>query len=97
MKKVIAKIALAAALVTGAAMITAAPASAQSFGFSLGGPGYSFSYGYPGYYGYPAYGYYGGYYGRPYYYSGPRYRYYSRPHYSGRYYGRAYRGYRHHR
>jgi hypothetical protein len=96
MKKVIAKIALAAALVTGAAMITAAPASAQSFGFSLGGPGYSFSYGYPGYYGYPAYSYYGA----PYYY-GPRYyRYYGRPYYYGRsYYGRPYYrgGYRRHR
>lgn len=86
MKKTIATIALTAAIATGAALVSATPAAAQSFGFSIGGPGYGFSYnsGYP-YYGYPYYGY-------PYYY-GPTY-YYGRPYYYGRsYYGRpAYRG-----
>jgi hypothetical protein len=97
MKKIVTKIAFAAALVTGAALVTAAPASAQSVGVTIGGPGYSFSYGYPGYYGYPYYGYpayygpsYYGYYGRPYYYGRT---YYSRPYYRGGYRG----GYRRHR
>ena len=94
MKKLIANIAIAAALVTGAAVITAAPASAASFGVTIGGPGYGFSYGngYP-YYGGPYYGSYAGYpsyygyYGRPAYY-GPSY-YYGRPaYYGGSYYGR---------
>ncbi len=91
MKKSIAKFAFAAALVTGAAIVTAAPASAQSFGLSFGGPGYSFSYNS----GYPYYGYYG----RPYYYPaypyyyGPRY-YYSTPRYYGRPYYRDDRRYR---
>jgi hypothetical protein len=87
-----------AALVIGASLATAAPAAAQSFGFSVGGPGYSFSYnnGYPYYGGYgyyarpPAYGYY---YGPAYYYSAPR-AYFGRPYYARPYYGRPYRGYR---
>jgi hypothetical protein len=101
MKNIITKIAFAAALATGAAVITAAPASAQSFGFSVGGPGYGFSVnsGYPyGYYGRPYYGpaYYGypAYYGPSYYYR-PSYYSYSRPYYGGRTYYRG--GYRRHR
>jgi hypothetical protein len=90
------KIAIGAALMIGASI---APAAAQSFGFSVGGPGYSFSYnnGYP-YYG--GYGYYAAppayaYYGPAYYYSAPGV-YYGRPYYYNArpYYGRPYRGYR---
>ena len=91
------KIAIGAVLMTGATIATAAPAAAQSFGFSIGGPGYGFSYnsGYP-YYGGPAY------YGRPVYYGPPAYyygyprAYYGRPYYYNArpYYGRPFRGYR---
>lgn len=92
------KIAIGAALMIGASV---APAAAQSFGFSVGGPGYGFSYnsGYPNYgggYGYyarpPAYGYA---YSPAYYYEYPR-AYYGRPYYYAPrpYYGRPYRGYR---
>ncbi len=96
------KFALGAAMLIGATVATAAPAAAQSFGFSLGGPGYSLNYnsGYPGYYG--GYGYYGrpSYYGYPpTYYSYPSYYayprpYYGRPAYGRPYYGRPTRGYR---
>jgi len=101
MMKTLQKLAVVAAMATGLSLATAAPVAAQSFGFSLGGPGYSFSYndGYPygyGYgYGYRPYGYgYGPryYYGRPTY-GRPSYYGYGRPYY-GRPYNRPYRGYR---
>ena len=75
--------------------------AAQSFGFSLGGPGYSLNYNSGGYYG--GYGYYGrpsyygypsSYYGYPSTYSIPR-PYYGRPTYYGRpSYRSSYRSYR---
>jgi hypothetical protein len=88
--KTLHKIAAGAAMMLGASLVTAAPAAAQSFGFSFGGPGYSFGYS-NGYYGNPYYGY-GypyAYYGAPYYYGRPYY--YSRPYY-GRPYAYGYRG-----
>src|SRR3954468_14986992 len=89
------KIAAGAAMMLGASLATAAPAAAQSFGFSFGGPGYSFGYSSPayGYYGSPYYGYAYPYaYGSPYYYGRP---YYARPYYGRPYaygYGRSYNG-----
>jgi hypothetical protein len=94
--KTLQKIAVGAAIMLGATLATAAPAAAQNFGFSFGGPGYGFSYNSGGYYGRPYgygyYGYHGYYYGSPYYYSRPYYGgYYGRPYYGRPYYGRPYR------
>jgi hypothetical protein len=89
------KIAMSGALVLGVALAT--PASAQSFGFSYNGPGYSFGFG-SGYSCNPYSRYYDpfrcggraftdryytpyGYYGRPYYRSYDRF---GRPYYYGR-------------